>query len=251
MLQQLTYDITDLRESFADAKRRVDLNDLNDEMAGRDNYKIARFLSADQREERKEQRSGHVRRAEGMSRLQLLLFTNAAYARLYNETLRDLRDAEDATDRAIAKAEAALAEAQQKLEQTLNRAATLPNGTCVFRDAGGNVLTERGERVSDADAARIEWRGDEPAYEQFLEDSESVRDRLTRLEVLQGYRVDTVGGIRDRMMDEENPPSKQEVEQFKRDIREKMPPEVQAEVMSQTPVAASVNPVTAFDIPLL
>lgn len=245
MLQQLTYDITDLRESFADAKRRVDLNDFNDEMAGRDNYKIARFLSADQREERKEQRSGHGRRAEGMSRLQLLLSTNAAYSQLYNETLRDLGDAEDATDRAIAKAEAALAEAQQLLEQTLNRAATLPNGTRVFRDARGNVLNERGERVSEADAARIEWRGDEPAYEQFLEDSESVKDRLTRLEVLQGYRVDTLGGIRDRMMDEENPPSKQEMEGFRREIHERMPALVREELANTT---ASVSPALSADI---
>lgn len=181
----------------------------------------------------------------------MLLATNSGYAKLYNDTMGALGDAEAATDRAIAKAQKALDEARQQIEQTLTRAAKLPDGTRVFRDARGNVWNERGQRVSDADAASIEWRGDEAAYEQFLEDSESVKDRLTRLEALQGYRVDTLGGIRDRMDDAQSPPSTEEVERFKRDIEEKAPAEVRAEIPEKQAAIPIQTADASLDVPKL
>jgi len=254
----LGFDPTDLRETFRAAelelKRREDERDFNDEMAGRPNSKISRYLSADEREKRQEERRGEHssrRSAENLSRLQLLLASNPAYARLYNNTMDMLGDAEDATDRAIAKAQAALEAAQAKRQETLDRAATLPDGTRVFKDKRGQVWNERGERVSDEDAARIAWRGDEPAYEQFLEESEAVRDGLTRLEALQGYRVDTLGRIRDRMSDHDNPPSHREIEQFQRDIHEQAPPEVRAAMREKQAVVPMQTATAAIDVPTL
>lgn len=233
---ELLFDTTDLRETFRAAelelKRREDERDFNDEMAGRPNGKIPRFLSAEDRKTREEERRGEGssrRRAENLSRLQMLLASNPAYAKLYADTMGLLGDAEDATDRAIVKAQAALDAAQTRRQETLDRAARLPDGTRVFKDKWGQVWTEHGQQLSEADSSGIEWRSDCPSYEAFVEVSESVRDRLTRLEVLQGYRVDTLGRIRDRMMDHDNPPSQKEMEQFKREIHEKMPPEVHAE----------------------
>jgi hypothetical protein len=233
----LGYDKGELTNSWeieAALTREEDRRDHERELAGIDIGREARFHGTEFVEERRHGRSGasHSQRSaqqQYASRLQMLLATNPGYAKLYNDTMSELGDAEAATDRAIAKAQKALEDAQRQVEHTLSRAAKLPDGTRVFRDARGNVWNERGQRVSEADAAGVEWRGDEPAYEQFLVQSESVKDRLTRLEALQGYRVDTLGGIRDRMDDPENPPSAKEVEQFRRDIQEKMPPEVQAE----------------------
>lgn len=226
--RDLSYDTHDLRAIFKEAKleleRREDERDFAAEVSGISNGKAARFLSAEDREKRKAEHTGEGerRRNESFTRLQTLLASNAAYARLYNDTFALLGDAESATDRAIAKAQVALEEAQAQLEQTLSRAAQLPWGTRVFRDARGKVWNERGEPVSDADAASIEWRGDEPAYEQFLEERESITDRATRLEELQGYRVDTLGRIRDRMSDHDNPPSEREMEGWKVEIENGM-----------------------------
>ena len=152
----------------------------------------------------------------------MLLATNPGYATLYNDTMGALGDAEAATDRAIAKAQKALDDAQRQHDHTLSRAAKLPDGTRVFRDAQRNVWNERGKRVNEADAACIEWRGDEPAYEQFLEESESVKDRLTRLEVLQGFRVDTLGRFRDRMMDQDKPVTEAEIKEINSTIKDDM-----------------------------
>ena len=237
MCGKLGYDkgeLTSHWEIEAARTREEDRRDYERELSGIDIGREARFHGTEYVEERRQGRSGasnsqRSSQQQYASRLQMLLATTPGYAKLYDDTIGALGVAEAATDRAIAKAQKATDEARQQLEHTLSRAAKLSDGTRVFRDARGHVWTERGQRVSENDAASIEWRGDEPAYEQFLEGSESVKDRLTRLEVLQGYRVDTLGGIRDRMDDSENPPSTEEIEQFKLDIREKMPPEVDAE----------------------
>lgn len=241
-------DTRDLQEAFrraeAELQRRIDLRDFNDELAGLD-IRAPRFHSAAFIEERREGRSGgrgSTAQREYASFLQMLLATNAAYARLYNDTLSLLRDAEAATERAIAKAQQALDEARTTLEQTLGRAATLPDGTRVFRDARGQVWTEHGQRVSDADAARIEWRGDEPGYERFKAESEAVAGGLSRLEELQGFRVNTLGHIRGRMMDQDSPASPDELQHFKRDLTESVPPAVRVELAAEAPVAADPIP---------
>jgi hypothetical protein len=242
------------RRAEAELQRRIDLRDFNDELAGLD-IRAPRFHSAEFIEERRDARSG--RRGSSAQReyanfLQMLLATNAAYARLYNDTLSLLRDAEAATERAISKAQQALDEARATLEQTLGRAATLPDGTRVFRDARGQVSTEHGQRVSDPDASGIEWRGDEPGYERFKAESEAVTDRRTSLEELQGYSVNTLGRIRDRMMDQHNPASAEQIQQFKQDLQEKMPVDAQVEF---TAPGASIAPgetaSTGFVIPQL
>lgn len=249
-------ELTSNWEIEAARTREEDRRDYERELAGIDIGREARFHGTEFVEERRQSRGGassaqRSAQQQFASRLQMLLATNPGYAKAYNDTMGALGEAEVATDRAIVKAQKALEDAQQQLEKTVSRAAKLSDGTRVFRDARGNVWNEHGQRVGEADAAGIEWRGDEPAYEQFLEESESVQDRLTRLEALQGYRVDTLGGIRDRMSDQNNPPTAREIEQYKRDIHEKMPEAAQEEMARQSPVLASAGPATTLDIPTM
>ncbi|WP_072377304.1 hypothetical protein [Hyphomicrobium sp. NDB2Meth4] len=248
----MAYDDSDLRDVFrlaeVELKRREDDADLKAEMAGLPNGKMARFLGEDHRDERRHGRSsGDARKTENLSRLQMLLASNPAYARAYTQTLDELGDAEDATDRAIAKAQADLEAAQAQLQRTLDKAAKLPDGTRVFRDARGEVWNERRERVGDEAAAGIEWRGDEPAYEQFLEDSESAKDRLTRLEGLQGFRVDTLGRIRDRMMDRDNPLTEHELHSAQTDMRNGLK---RFEIAPPVSMRAAIEPVATSSLPV-
>lgn len=249
-------ELTSNWEIEAARTREEDRRDYERELAGIDIGREARFHGTEFVEERRQGRSGassahRSAQQQNASRLQMLLATNAGYAKAYNDTMGALGDAEAATDRAIVKAQKALEDAQQQLEKTVSRAAKLSDGTRVFRDARGNVWNEHGQRVGEVDAAGIEWRGDEPAYEQFLEESESVQDRLTRLEALQGYRVDTLGGIRDRMTDQDDPPSAEEVERFKRDIQELAPPEVRAEMPEKQAVIPTQTASANLDVPTL
>jgi HPt (histidine-containing phosphotransfer) domain-containing protein len=229
-------ELTNNWEIEAARTREEDRRDYERELAGIDIGRASRFHGKEFVEERRQNRGGassaqRSAQQQYASRLQMLMATNPGYAKLYNDTMNALGDAEAATDRAIAKAEAALKAAEEQLEHTRNRAAKLPtDDSPVFKDKHGIVRNERGEPVRDDIAARIEWRGDEPAFEQFLEESESAKDRLTRLEALQGFRVDTLGRIRGEMMDNNNPKSANQIEQFKREMRDNMPPAAAAEM---------------------
>lgn len=247
-------ELTSHWEIEASRTREEERRDYERELAGIDIGRDARFLGTEFVEARRQGRSGassaqRSSQQQYASRLQMLLATNPAYAKLYSDTMGALGDAEAVTDRAIIKAQQALKDAQQQLDRTLNRAAKLSDGTSVFRNLRGEIWNERGQHVSEADAAGIEWRGNEPAYEQFLEESESVKDRLTRLEALQSFRVDTLGGIRHRMDDPDDPASAEEIEQFNRDIHDKMPSEAKAELASSHPVLVTSSPPNLKDIP--
>lgn len=244
------YDTTDLREAFAEAQRREDEKDFHDEMAGRDTYKIARFLSAEHREDRREHRSSQARRADGMSRLQTLLASNAAYAKTYNDTFDALRAAEAATERAIAKMEAARDQAQQDLAEMMGRAPRLADGRRVFKDQYGKFWDQNGGQVSADEGATIEWRGDEATQEEFAAQEKRYIDLYNGVNELRGYQVDTLGRARDRMTDQENPPKAEELEQFQRDIQERMPAAARAELTSSTPVVSIATP-AKLDIPTL
>lgn len=239
----------ELHSAFLEALKRTDVDDFQNEMNDVDTGRLKRFLTEDQREERGSHRGRAKASAAAATRLQTMLASNPAYARQYSSTFENLRGAENATDRAIAKAIARLEKAQHQLQETLGCAAMLPDGTRVFRDGAGKVWTEKGHEVSGDRAASIHWCGDEPAYEQFLRERESVEDGVTTLEALQGYRVDTLGRIRDRMMDEDNPPTSDELERFKREMQENMPDAAKAEMARQAVVLPSAAPATSLDIP--
>ena len=51
-----------------------------------------------------------------------------------------------------------------------------------------------------------------------------------RYDALLRYRIDVLGHARDRVMDEDSPPSKEELEKIKRDIEEQMPKAVATEL---------------------
>lgn len=206
----MNFDTTTLRDAFAEAKRRVDEQDFHAEMSGRDTFKIARFLSTEQREDRREHRSSQARRADGMSRLQSLLASNAAYAKLYNGTFDDLRGAESGADAALAELEAAHAKAQQELRDMEERAAKLPDGRCAFMNKNGDVVDEHGGRVSDTDAASIHWRGDEPTYEDFTAQQKYVDDLSRSIDTMRGIQVD-LGEVREELSDKDSPPKHERV----------------------------------------
>lgn len=210
VVQDLGFDTTDLRDAFTEARRREDEKDFHDEMSGRDTYKIARYLSAEQREDRKEHRSSQARRADGMSRLQSLLASNAAYAKLYNGTFENLRGAEIGADAALAELEAAHAKAQQELRDMDERAAKLPDGRRAFKNENGDVVDEHGGRVSDTDAASIHWRSDEPTYEDFTAQQKYVEDLSRSIDTIRGIQVD-LGEVREELSDKDNPPKHERV----------------------------------------
>lgn len=195
-------------------KRLQDLEDYQNELADRDTGRAKRFLPPGARGGQSKERQERERR--NWSRLQMFLYTDPAFAALYQDTVDLLTSAETATEKALAKAE-------KELSDLLDKAAQLPDGRAVFMDKDGNARTESGKLVEPAIAAEIEWPDDAPSYEEYLERRQAV-DEIRR------YQVDVLGHARNHMTDPDNPPTKGELEQISQDIQDRMPATVRKEM---------------------
>lgn len=215
-------ELTNHWEIEAARTREDDRRDYERELAGIDIGREARFHGTEFVEERRQGRSGassaqRSAQREFTSRLQMLLATNPGYAALYNDTMGALGDAEKAADDALEKLEAALTKARRETQNMLERAAKLPGGRSVFKDKDGQVWDEHGERISADQAASIQWRGDEPTREAFIDQSRYAKDISRSVDEMRGVQVD-LGGIREEMTDKDNPPTQERVEDLRNQI---------------------------------
>jgi hypothetical protein len=225
-VRELGYDAGELKgiwEIEAARTREEDRRDYEREMAGIDIGRDARFLGTEFVEERRQGRgsASSAQRAQRdfTSRLQMLLATNAGYAKIYNDTMGALCDAEKAADDALEKLEAALSKARRETQHMLERAAKLADGRRVFKDKNGQVWDEHGTCLSDEQAASIQWRGDEPTQEAFKEQSRYADDLSRSVDEMRGVQVD-LGDIREEMTDKDNPPTQERTEGLRGRIQE-------------------------------
>lgn len=210
------------RQAAADERRRLDFDDLQNELAGWETGRMRRFLNADARDGR-EVRGKRERDASSLSRLQLLLASDPAYKALYDETFDKLREAEKRTADALTLARAAERNAQTQLDGLIANAAMLPDGTRVFRDKDGKIWRENGTIVGNEDAASIVWRGDEPSYEDYrtaLTDRDASTSAVAEIE---RYQVETLGTARDRLTDEDNPLNSEELQRMQKALTAEIP----------------------------
>ncbi|MEM8575702.1 MAG: hypothetical protein AAGF48_13845 [Pseudomonadota bacterium] len=225
-----------MRKEDARAMRQNrDFRDLQDELAGRENGRLKRFLSDEEHSPRAAERK-RAERMEAMTRLELLLATNQAYAQQYRQVMDQLMIAEAATARALAKAEAAQAQAEDDLQALRDRAARLDDGRLVFKDADGRVRDETGKILPDIDPDSVAWPMNAPTYEDWEKAQDHAQNAAETVDRVRDYQVDVLGRARDRLSDETNPPDENKLEEILGNIEEQMPPEVKAEARPEAPV---------------
>ncbi len=157
-------------------KRQVDFDDLQNELAGRDNGKISRFISKEERE----RRNGKTASDKAFQTMLDAMLDNPAYAAAYQATMNAINDADSAVYDAMV-------ESADKLQDT------------------SDALEDAKERGASAEEiARLQ------------KEYEDAKERHRRM---QEYEAE-LAEIRARMEDEDNPPSKDEMEQFKERSRE-------------------------------
>ena len=219
-LKSYLSDFNEISKAAAERDRVQAVHDLNHEMSGVETGRLRRFLTSESHDATTNGKRGG-RSGEVLSALDLALMADPAYAELYDGTFNRLRDAEAATERALMKAEEALADARAALDTTLGRSATLEDGTRVFKDAQGKVWTEHGQLVDPGIAEQIEWKGHEPDRETFLIRKQTFDAAQEDVSDLRGYQV-RLGDYRTQMMDEDNPPSRAELEEIDSEVAEIM-----------------------------
>jgi hypothetical protein len=226
--------VEEIQANSLETRKQREFDDLQNEMAGREVGRQKRFVPDDERSPEAQEKKA---REEALTRLQLLM-SNPEYAKAYQETFDLLRNAEAATEIALQKAALASIQARENLNQVHDKAQRLTNGTRVFRDAQGNVRDETGRLIEGTDAEQIVWRSDAPSYEQFLAGKDALEKAQRDEEEIRRYQIEVLGPSRDRIEDEDNPPSREEIDGIKRGIGEKMPDLVRAERPATTPVEA-------------
>lgn len=195
------------------------MDDLQNEIAGRETGRQARFLPEDPRSAEAKRKAREARAFR--SRLAELL-ADPVYRETYDRVRLSLGEAERAADAVLLELEAHLRDAEAHLQDIQDRAARLPDGTRVYRDAEGNVRREDGSVVDPVLVDTIIWRDGEPSYEEYMAQQDQLDALRAQHGDVAGYRGD-LGAMRDRVEDPDDPPNLDELEGILADIEAGMP----------------------------
>lgn len=224
-------------------KRQRDFDDLQNELAGNETGRIARFLSVE--DERSVEGKRRKREKQDAADRRLMeLMKDPEYAALYLELGDKLREAETGADQAISIMQAQLREVQREIEGMEARAAKGPDGEPVFRTADGRVVDANGEELPPETAAGIIWPDNAPSAEEYFA-AQAKRDAIrSKLEDWFVYRNDVLGGLRDRYDDDDNPMSKEDLKDALDGIENHAPDVNRIEITGNTeraPIQQGIN----------
>ena len=231
------------------SKTERDLADLGNEVAGRETGRPKRFLPRDHEADPKARERKAQRDRAHATALKALLDNDPAYRELYRDTFDKLRRAEAATEMALEQARKDLANAREELNSLKDKASSLPDGTRVLRDKAGKAYTEDGRLIEGDELGQVRWRADAPSYEEFLAHKEAVDRAQENVDEIRQYQVDVLGNARERLTNEDDPPSREELETIQRDLEDKAPAMVR-EHLNADNTASGMAPKSIADLSL-
>jgi len=243
-------DLTDeeMAAQKAADKRQLDFDDLQREVTGQDGARMRRFLSPDDPRVMSAEKKAAKERAYRDMLDRLLL--DPEYRALYSELGDRLGHAEAETDSAIAAIQQQLRVADQELADMEAAAAKGPDGGPVFRRADGRVVSAEGEELPPEIAAGIQWPANAPIAEDYFAAKRRRDDLDAHLDDLHIYRNDTLGGIRHRYEDRDDPMSKDDMRDALDDIQA-LRPELSRTVAPESKAPESpIASLTALELPM-
>lgn len=195
--------------------------DFNAEIAGLPIGRMTRFLSSDMADQISDQKNGKDKHQ--MSLLELLMLTDPRYAELYNDTVALIGDIDRAINKTLNDFHRNLQVLEANLSNIRGNANELDDGTRIYLSTNGNVYTEDGEILSQAESANIEWRDDHPSWEEYTHvqgQLERTRSGITEVET---YRDTVLQDAKDDLNDENNPLDYEELEDLHDEFLEGVP----------------------------
>lgn len=166
-------------DSELEKRKRRDFEDQQNELAGRETGRMARFgVGAARAQEIKERERKERAYRDALDRL---LATDPEYQELYENLGDRLGEAEVMADQTIEAIRTALA-TQQIVNQDMRDRAPKIDGKAVFRYADGSVVDEDGNEVDPIIAAEIIWPDNAPSAEDYFAGVERESDMRASLE---------------------------------------------------------------------
>jgi hypothetical protein len=258
-LNNTTNEFDEIEKAAADKRRVQDFDDLQNELSGNEVGRISRFLSPEARALLTGKQNG--KQSAYMTALDLALMNNPEFFKAYEAAMNTLGDVENVAERVLtrlvkqqADIEVQLKDAEAEYQNTLDNAATLADGTRVFRDTDGNVWNEHGKHVDGAIAASIEWSGLEPSQETYLQQQKSVHDLGTSLEEVENsileirvYQTDVLGNVRAELSNPDHSGRVKDVEAAKDRVLDRMPESLRSEYRMDS-VEPEVTTTSTFSV---
>jgi hypothetical protein len=200
--------------------------DLNNEIGDRDTGRTRRFLTSDSAGRVNERKREEERRMSALMRA----MQDPAYTAAYNET-KDVADAARyATDTAALRLTAEAQQAAERLDSIRADAARLPDGTRVYLSrTDGRLYTEDGIDVSDQRDSVIGLTANSPAREDIdaaRQETERIAERQRQVE---RYDREVLRPVEERLQDQDNPSSVEELRRDRERLEQEMPAEVSAD----------------------
>lgn len=210
-------------------RRLEELDDFNDELAGRNTGKMRKSAAPDAQRESQDNGS-HL-----MDAMELA-------AMVWNETFdriaHEINTLSEATQIALSNARQEAQQAAEELREIQDRATTLPDGRRVYRDEDGNVYTEDGNRLSPDQAAGIQWAEGATTWNEYLNARKRQQETAQNVEDIERYR-DRIEALRQRLQSATpGNPSQEELERLESELDQGMPAAVRKErdrLMSERP----------------
>ncbi|MEZ5691660.1 MAG: hypothetical protein R3D71_08355 [Rickettsiales bacterium] len=226
-------------EQHADRVKRQEQNehDLQNEIADRDVGRQKRFMVSGERitlqQEKEKREQFHT-----LTALELLLL-DLEYLALYNETTTLITDVMSITEEELKREHKQLKILTENRDNIRCNANRLADGRLVFRNKLGDVIAENDEVITDQVALDgIVWRDDAPTYEEYKATTSAIDKTSQNIDDLTRYQIEILGAAKLRLEDENSPPSKEEVQEIKRDVYEQAP-EVIKNKLDASDVAAN------------
>lgn len=228
-------------------QERRDFEDQQNELAGRETGRRARFgvgTTQTQATKEREKKERAYRDA-----LELLLLNDPEYRALHKALGDELSNAETHADTRIATLQTSLSAQLRKIQSMRDKAPKI-DGKAVFPTSDGRVVDEDGIEIMGVDVADINWPEGSvsaEAYEVALDHESALQSELSDWT---NYRNDTLGEIRNRHEDGENPTSKEQMEQDLQTIQSTTERLTASSVIEAIVPDVSAQPVADVTLPM-
>lgn len=233
----------------SDAKRQADWDDLQNELAGNETGRMKRFLGPGDDRSPEAKRKKRERDLHRQMLADLLL--DPVYKAKYDLAWSTLRKAEGAVVSALDRIDRDIVKAKSKLDDMEDRAARVPGGDLVFRDQNGIVRYANGDVVADDLAATILWSGNEPSFEDYRDMSEHLSALQAQRRDVEAYETDVLGHARDRLGDENDPLSMEELDAMVERIQLNSPTALGKMADASSPVMPAAESVASISVPVI
>ena len=109
------------------------------------------------------------------------------------------------------------------MDETLDQSARLPDGRHVFKAEDGTIYDQDGNVVDGPEADGIVWPDNAPSYEDYLARKTAVADARANVDAWKDYLINVIGAARDRLADEDNPLSPDDLRDLQDTVRDQVP----------------------------